>query len=117
MGVVLRNERRNYHRAIENSGFGLDPHEMGDAKPFLAGYAHRLLKARKSLQAYGQQNLLEAEVSSGRRSRFHSSLGIAYAVRAEKSMQSGREERSGAADCQGCFYGIPHVEDLAFITR
>jgi serine/threonine-protein kinase len=89
-------------------------------KSLLAAYAFKLMGERaKSLQAYeSAQSLLEAEVrQSPDDPRFHSSLGIAYANlgRKKEAIREGRRAVEILTVSRDAFYGLPYVEDLAFI--
>jgi serine/threonine protein kinase/tetratricopeptide (TPR) repeat protein len=89
-------------------------------KSLLAAYAYKLMGEKaKSLEAYGSaKSLLEAEVrQSPDDPRFHSSLGIAYASlgRKEDAIREGRRAVEILTVSRDALYGIPFVEDLAFI--
>jgi len=115
---------RNYHRAIDrlslDSSVWIRTKCWAMPKSLLAGYAHRLLGEReKSVRAYESAKiLLEAEVRQWSDDpRFHSSLGIAYAAlgRKEEAIREGKKAVELLPVAKDAFYGIPYVEDLAFI--
>ena len=89
-------------------------------KSLLAAYAHRLLgETEKSLRGYDSaRSLLEAEVRKWPDDpRYHSSLGIAYAAlgRKEEAIREGKTAVKLLPVAKDAFYGLPYVEDLAFI--
>jgi tetratricopeptide (TPR) repeat protein len=76
-------------------------------------------EVRESRDAYeNARSLLEREVTVWPDDpRYHSSLGIAYAAlgRKEEAIQEGRKAVELLPVTTDAFYGIPYVEDLAFI--
>jgi len=89
-------------------------------KSLLAAYAYRLLGEQdRSRQAYeSAESLLEAEVRSWPDDpRYHSSLGIAYAAqgRREEAIREGKKAVGLLPVARDAFYGLPYVQDLAFI--
>jgi tetratricopeptide (TPR) repeat protein len=115
---------RNYRKAIDrlssNPNAWIRTKCWSMPKSLLIGYACRLLGEReKSLRAYeSAKSLLEAEVKQWPDDpRFHSSLGIAYAAlgRKEDAIQQGKKAVELLPVARDHFYGLPYVEDLAFI--
>jgi len=89
-------------------------------KSLLVAYAYRLSGEReKSLTSYeSARSLLEAEVKhSPDDPRYHSSLGIACAAlgRKEEAIREGKQAVELLPVARDAFYGLPYVEDLAFI--
>jgi serine/threonine protein kinase/tetratricopeptide (TPR) repeat protein len=115
---------RDYRRAVER--LSSDPNTWvrtkcwAMPKSLLAGYAERLSGEReKSLQTYETaRSLLEAEVRKYPDDpRYHSSLGIAYAAlgRKDEAIREGKKGVELLTVDRDAFYGLPYVEDLAFI--
>jgi serine/threonine-protein kinase len=115
---------RNYRQAI--AGLSSSPDQWirtkcwAMPKSLLAGYAERLSGEReKSLRAYeSARSLLETEVRQYPDDpRYHSSLGIAYAAlgRKEEGIREGKKAVELLPVAKDAFYGLPCVEDLAFI--
>jgi serine/threonine protein kinase/tetratricopeptide (TPR) repeat protein len=89
-------------------------------KSLLAAYAYKLMgEQEKSSQAYDSARfLLEKEVKQWPDDpRYHSSLGIAYANLGlkEKAIAEGRKAVELLTVSRDAFYGLPYVQDLAFI--
>ncbi len=115
---------RNYRQAIER--LSSTPNDWirtkcwAMPKSLLAAYAHRLSGEReKSLLAYeSARSLLEAEVKQWPDDpRYRSSLGIAYAAlgRKEEAIREGKKAVELLPVARDAFYGLPYVQDLAFI--
>ena len=89
-------------------------------KSLLTAFANKLLgEQEQSLRAYESAKYqLEAEVKqSPDDPRFHSSLGIAYASlgRKKEAIREGKKAVELLTVSRDAFYGLPYVEDLAFI--
>jgi non-specific serine/threonine protein kinase len=89
-------------------------------KSLLIAYAYRLSgEAGKSHEAYeSAKSLLEMEVRKYPDDpRYHSSLGIAYAAlgRNGEAIREGKKAVELLPVAKDAFYGLPYVEDLAFI--
>jgi tetratricopeptide (TPR) repeat protein len=115
---------RNYRQAIQRVTSYHNPWIRTKcwAMPnsLLAAYAHRLLgEQEKSREAYeSARSLLEAEVKKYPDDpRYHSSLGIACAAlgRKEEAIREGKKAVELLPVSEDAFYGLPYVEDLAFI--
>jgi serine/threonine protein kinase/tetratricopeptide (TPR) repeat protein len=115
---------RQYHQAVERlyslSDTWIRTKCWAMPKSLLAAFADKLSgKQEKSLQEYESAKfLLEAEIrGSPDDPRYHSSLGIAYANlgRKEEAIREGRKAVELLPISRDAFYGIPYVEDLAFI--
>jgi serine/threonine-protein kinase len=115
---------RNYQQAVDGLASTTDVWIRTKCwampKSLLAAYAHRLAGEReKSLRAYeSARSLLEAEVRRFPEDpRYHSSLGIACAAlgRKEEAIREGKRAVDLLPLERDAFYGLPYVEDLAFI--
>jgi serine/threonine protein kinase/tetratricopeptide (TPR) repeat protein len=116
--------RRDYPKAIEHLSASPDPWVRTKCwampKLLLAAYAYRLSGERqKSLEQYQRARLLlEAELKEHPDDpRYHSSLGIALAAlgQKEEAIREGRRAVELLPISTDALYGIPYVEDLAFI--
>jgi len=115
---------RNYRKAIDRLSSNPDAWIRTKCwsmpKSLLIGYALRLLGEREqSMREYDSaKSLLEAEVKQWPDDpRFRSSLGIAYAAlgRKEDAIREGKKAVELLPVASDHFYGLPYVEDLAFI--
>jgi TolB-like protein/Flp pilus assembly protein TadD len=115
---------RNYRQAIERLSSTPDPWIRTKCwampKSLLVAYAYRLAgEQEKSRGSYGSaKSFLEAEVKLWPDDpRYHSSLGIAYAAlgRKEEAIREGKKAVELLPVASDAFYGLPYVEDLAFI--
>ncbi len=115
---------RNYRQAIERLSSSPDAWIRNKCwampKLLLVAYARRLSGEREiSRTAYDSaRSMLEAEVRQWPNDpRYHSSLGIAYAAlgRKEDAIREGKKAVELLPVSRDAFYGIPYVEDLAFI--
>jgi serine/threonine protein kinase/tetratricopeptide (TPR) repeat protein len=89
-------------------------------KSLFIAYAYKLLgEQEKSRQSYTAAcSLLETEVRQWPDDpRYHSSLGIAYAHLGfkEKAISEGKRATEILNVSRDAFYGLPYLEDLAFI--
>jgi serine/threonine protein kinase/Flp pilus assembly protein TadD len=114
----------NYRQAIQRLSSYPDPWIRTKcwAMPnsLLAAYAYRLLgEQEKSRRAYeSARTLLEAEVRKYPDDpRYHSSLGIACAAlsRKEDAIREGKKAVELLPVEKDAFYGLPYIEDFAFI--
>jgi serine/threonine protein kinase/tetratricopeptide (TPR) repeat protein len=115
-----RNSRQAIERLSSNPAAWIRTKCWAMPKELLIAYAYRLSgEAEKSLKSYGSaRTLLEAEVRKNPDDpRYHSSLGIAYAAlgRKEEAIREGKKAVELLPVAKDAFYGLPYVEDLAFI--
>ncbi len=115
---------RDYRRAVARLSSSPEPWIRTKcwAMPnsLLAGYAYRLMgEGEKSRRSYQSARVaLEAEVQhSPDDPRYRSSLGIAYAAlgRKEEAILEGRKAVELLPISRDAFYGLPYMQDLAFI--
>jgi serine/threonine protein kinase/tetratricopeptide (TPR) repeat protein len=115
---------RQYRQAIEHlsatSGPWIRTKCWAMPKSLLIAYAYKLLgEQEKSRQSYtAARTLLETEVRQWPDDpRYHSSLGIAYAHLGlkEKAISEGKRATEILTVSRDAFYGLPYLEDLAFI--
>lgn len=115
---------RNYRNTIE--GLASTPEAWirtkcwAMPKALLSGYAAKLAGDRKESQKFYEsaKSLLESEVARHPDDpRYRSSLGIAYAAlgRNEEAIREGKKAVDLLPLGKDAFYGIPPIQDLAFI--
>jgi len=114
----------NYQKALESltftSGDWIRLKTWVRPKSLLSAFVYELMdEPARAHEAYeSAMKLLEREVSVWPQDpRLHSSLGIAYAAlgRKEEAIRKGKRAVELLPISKDAFYGIPYIQDLAFI--